>query len=197
MKGINYVLSSIFCSLAIGLASPALAQRATNISGGITSVQLNSSFVDALTSLRVTPSALNSSGFAGGTVVFPISGGSIDLSTALLEVIHEGGLSLSVPGVTVDLSNFIITNFSGNTVLLTGTVSANGNLVGRIPLFRLTLPPTLSTPINPGRDGGFTVPEVGVNLTAEAATALNQAFRVTAFREGFGIGTASVRAIAK
>ena len=77
--------------------------------------------------------------------------------------------------------------------MLTGIVTANGSIVGRIPLFNLALPAGISLPLvlPPG-------PEIlliegnRMTLTQEAATALNGVFATTAFPAGFDVGIASV-----
>ena len=73
---------------------------------------------------------------------------------------------------------------------MTGLVSANGSVVGRIPLFDLTLPASFVDVTLIRLDG------ISVTLRPEAAGALNAVFETTAFTAGFNIGTASVTATA-
>jgi hypothetical protein len=70
-------------------------------------------------------------------------------------------------------------------------VAVNDDLVGRIPLFNLSL-------ANAQVDGslfGLTIKGVAMSLTVEAANALNAAFGVAAFVEGFNVGVAAVEAL--
>jgi hypothetical protein len=92
------------------------------------------------------------------------------------------------------LLNFTIDTM-GNIPLLTGLVVANGAVVGRIPLFSLRLPSGFTPPIRPASGIFVELGNTAVELSADAATALNGVFGVSAFRQGFGIGTATVRAL--
>jgi hypothetical protein len=89
------------------------------------------------------------------------------------------------------LTDFII-DTAGAAPVLTGIATANGSIVGRIPLFNLALPAlTLPLALPPG-------PEIlliegnRMTLTQEAATALNGVFGTTAFAAGFDVGIASI-----
>jgi hypothetical protein len=184
-------------SLAItaSLSLPALAAPSADFVGGKTSVTLSSDFVNALTTLKVTPGTVGSGQLKRGVAAFPIVSGAGDLGTVKLEVNHRGGLSLSAGKTIVELTDYAITNLDGKPVL-TGLVKANDSLVGRIPLFDLALtsgPKTQAV-------HGITVIElsgVKVTLSKTAATALNGVFQVTAFKEGLNIGTAKVSGTAK
>jgi len=170
-------------------AQPLLAAPTSALVNGSTSVQLSSDFVTALTSLNVTPASLRNATLSNGVASFPISGGAIDLGAVSTEIIHQGGLSLSANGTVVELTDFLISNLNG-TPVLTGLVTVNEGLLGRVPLFALGL---AGGPLAAGRL--VTLRNVDVTLTPEAATALNQVFGVTAFTAGFPIGTATVNAL--
>jgi hypothetical protein len=90
----------------------------------------------------------------------------------------------------VKLQSFII-DTTGSTPVITGLVSADGELLGRLTLFDLALPSNLKVPIK--LDYGFLVLNgVGVTLDAGAAKALNSVFKVSAFTGGLNIGSAQV-----
>ena len=113
-------------------------------------------------------------------------------SNARGEVPHSGGLSLTKGATQVLISDFVIETTSSPR--LTGIVTANGTIVGRIPLFNLALPQlVLPLQLPPGPET-LLIEGNRVTLTAEAATALNGAFGTTAFTPGFNIGIASVYA---
>ncbi|MCX7595083.1 MAG: hypothetical protein N2235_15250 [Fischerella sp.] len=179
-------------TVALAFATPAISAPTKDVTGGLTSVELDGEFVNALSSLNVTPKALTDSTLIGKTISFPISGGAIDLGTIKTEFIHLGGLSLSTSATTVELSDFIITTL-GDKPVLTGLVTAGDNLVGRIPLFELGLP-ELTPPLEQERNRLILIEldNVNLTLTAEAAQALNQAFGVTALTAGTKIGVAHV-----
>ncbi|MFN0303834.1 MAG: hypothetical protein ACKVQU_26160 [Burkholderiales bacterium] len=177
---------------SLGLASaPVHAAPTVRLAGNVTVVALSSDFAGALTALGLTADSLGLSALVDGRAYFPISSGAVDAASARGEINHLGGLRLSTESIRVELSDFVID--TTGTPKLTGLVVANGDVVGRIPLFSLALP-NLSLPLTPnGRS--LRVPSVGVALTDEAAKALNATFGVNAFVKGFNIGTAEVRAI--
>lgn len=186
-------LGVAFIAASLSLRTPAMAAPTEAVLGGATAVQLSQEFVGALGNLQVSPGAVGRGALNKGIAVFPISGGAIDLGTVKTEVIHQGGLSLSAGGTVVKLTDFLITNL-GDQPVLTGLVTANGNLVGRVPLFALALP-AVSPPLQPIGGKVVDLKGVGATLTAEAAGALNQAFNVQAFTAGLKIGTARVNAL--
>ncbi|MBP6004602.1 MAG: hypothetical protein KA746_14300 [Pyrinomonadaceae bacterium] len=157
---------------------------------GATSVDLSSDFLGALTSLNITPDRVFPASLRGARVSFPITDGTLDRQTLRGEIVHSGGLTLTRGNTTVKLKSFII-DTTGSGIVLTGLVSANGSVVGRIPLFDLQLPSNLIT-----NDFSFervSLNGVMVSLRPEAAGALNAVFQTNAFVAGFGIGTARVR----
>jgi hypothetical protein len=156
---------------------------------GFTAVDLSDTFVDALGALGVTPASIAPGALVGQTATFPISGGALDLETSGGEIIHTGGLSLSTADTTVRLSNFTIDTINSADPLLTGLVSVNGDLVGRLPLFALSLndAPTVIA-------SSLSIPNVDLMLGQDAADALNNAFNINALSGGIDIGSANVQA---
>jgi hypothetical protein len=182
-------------SLALMLLSSFLgatvsAAPTANLSDGRTSVTLSNDFFTALNTLGVAAGTIGAGTIRGGVASFPITGGALDLGTAKGEINHTGGLSLSKGNVRVELSSFNVDTL-GSAPVLTGLVTANGTLLGRVPLFKLTLP-QLTLPLQTGAFNTLFIPGVRVGLSPEAAAALNSVFGVTAFAADFNIGTASV-----
>jgi hypothetical protein len=181
-------------TLSLALVATAIGANAQtqNVRNGITAVSLAPSFVSALTSLKVAPSPLGSSQLIGTTIDFPIVGGAFDPATVTTELIHSGGLRLTAGKTVVDLRDFIIDATSAQPTI-TGLVIADGQLVGRVPLFNLSIS---------GKDvetaDGFLVyiKDVGVTLTSGAASTLNSVFKTDALTGTTKIGTATVLAIA-
>jgi hypothetical protein len=171
--------------------TPNIHSNTRDVVDGITSVKLGSEFVQALQALQIQPGVVDNSTLESYEVSFPISGGAIDITNLKTEIIHEGGLSLTKSGTKVELTDFVITSL-GEKPILTGLVTLNGALVGRITLFELTLP-EVSLPLK-GDSSLIQLSGVGVKLSEEAAMALNKAFSVDAFGAGFEIGTATVKA---
>lgn len=170
-------------------ANNSFAQKTETIEGGRTTVALSSGFVSALGSLGVTPGTVSPTRLHNGTVNFPVTGGAIDLDTAASQILHSGGLTLTAGQTKVTLQSFII-DTTGAPVI-TGLVSVDGKLLGRLPLFDLALHSGIALPLKP-HDGRIVLTGVDVTLDGTAAGALNSVFHVSAFKGGFGIGTAKV-----
>lgn len=182
--------------VAFGIAvsaavSPAMASPTAQINGGYTLVEFLPEFVGALTTLGIAPSKNLPGTLYQRIGFFPIVGGRIDAATARGEIPHSGGLKLTKGATQVILTDFII-DTAGTAPRLTGIVTANGSIVGRIPLFNLALP-AISLPLTlpPGPEI-LLVEGSRMSLTQDAATALNGVFGTTAFVPGFEIGIASV-----
>ena len=105
-------------------ANLASAQKTETIEGGRTTVALASSFVSALGSLDVTPGTVGPTRLHNGTVNFPVTGGAIDLDTAVSQILHSGGLTLTAGQTKVTLQSFIIDTTSAPVIR--GLVSVDG-----------------------------------------------------------------------
>lgn len=172
------------------VAGSAVAAPTVGIKSGVTTVTPDGGFLAAAKSLSVTVGPIQ-----GKTLAFPFLAGNIDLANAKGEILHSGGIVLKSATTTVELRNFII-DTTGTMPVLTGLVVANEVTVGRIPLFSLVLPANITVPLQAkGKMKMLTIPGVTLNLTAGAATALNGAFKVTAFKGGLLIGSAKVKAL--
>jgi len=172
----------------------ALAQKTRIFQFGSTNVNLSSGFVDALQTLNVTPGVIAPTQLVGTQVNFPIIGGAIDLDTALGNIEHSGGLTLTAGKTVLGIQNFTI-DTTGATPVITGLAVLNGAVVGRITLFDVVLPSNFKLPIQEHFGCVFYLTGVTVNLDASAATTLNQIFGTNAFTGGINIGTATVEAL--
>jgi len=130
-----------------------------------------------------------------GRVIFPITGGTVDLTTAKGEINHSGGLTFLAGTNEVDLQTFIID--TTGTPVLTGLVTVNKKLLGRLPLFNLQLPGGFALPLTLSDGRALNFNGVLLKLSADAASALNSAFSTTALpTDGtLVIGTANVVAL--
>lgn len=183
MTTIRVLISVIALFTAAAVQAAPLVQYRS----GATSVTLSSTLVTALSQLQVSVSALSDGKLSRrGVASFPITSATVDLGTASAEFLHSGGLVLKGGSTEVVLSNFLI-DTTGETFELTGTVSANGAVVGRLPLFNIAL---ADNSIIATRTSRLRVNSASLTLTAEAASALNGVFNVTAFTAGIPVGTA-------
>jgi hypothetical protein len=179
---------AVATAMAVGSV---VAAPTASIATGATTVAADAGFLAAAKSLSVTVAPIT-----GKKLMFKILAGNIDLANAKGEILHDGGLVLKSATTTVELRNFII-DTTGDGAVLTGLVVANEVTVGRLPLFDLGLPAGLgaSLPLKAkGATKALTLSGVSLKLSDGAATALNGAFKVSAFKAGLQIGTAKVQA---
>jgi hypothetical protein len=167
------------------------------LSGKDTSVTLDAGFVEALTSLKLTPAPVGDANISkAGVASFPISGGNVtyyepgSVSPYVQGTIdHTGGLSLTGGGKMVELTDFVI---DPGASVLTGTVSVDGEVAAQdAPLFFLDGRTLNPLDVNEG-NGTAVLEGTTVKLKAEAADLLNKTFGVTALEEGLEIGVAKI-----
>ncbi len=187
--------AAFVAALTIGNAALALAaDNAQLIKSGRTTVYLSASFLNALSSLHVTPGTVSPTQLYSNPlrVPFPITSGVIDLDNASTQILHSGGLTLSAGGKTVTLSSFIIDNTAG-PLTISGLVEVDNTLVGRVVLFDLTAPKNLNLPLVP-TNGQLNLKFFTVKLSSAGASALNGVFGITALSDSVLVGTAGVYA---
>jgi hypothetical protein len=178
-------------------ATPEPVAQIDQLTGRTTSVKLDAGFLEALTSLKVTPGPVGDAKITKqGAAVFPITGGNVtyyepgSVSPFVQgRIDHDNsGLSLEAGGKRVELTDFVID--PGKSVL-TGKVSVDGEVAAEsAPLFFLdgrTLEPLQA------KDNGTAVLQgTTVKLKAEAADLLNQTFAIEDLQEGLVIGVATI-----
>src|ERR1700761_3848518 len=76
-------------------ASLTFAQKTIPTNYGLTAVQLSDTFTSALQTLDVTAGTVEPTQIRNGVATFPVVGGAIDLDTALGNILHTGGLTLT------------------------------------------------------------------------------------------------------
>ena len=179
------VALGLTCAMAIGSLNAAPTEE---LDGGNTVVTLSATFVNALGSLTVGLADINPARVKKGKATFPVKSGAIDLDTLAGEIVHEGGLKLSAGSTTVELIDFVIDTTKPD-IVLTGLVIANDSVVGRIPLFSVTLTQDAEETRNAVKIAG-----ANLKLTSEAAGALNSVFSVKAFTAGLDVGVAAIDA---
>lgn len=143
----------IVCVLAL-LAAP--QARADSISGGQTTVTLNSSFINLLTSNSIVPSAIAPATLVGAVGTFPITGGTVNGANLVID--HSGGLKftdgsefLSIGDFVVDTLNSDVTGFAINNA---GLNAASVQLFNIGPGLSLDLSATAATAISDTFFGG-------------------------------------------
>ncbi|PZF52573.1 hypothetical protein DEJ23_15300, partial [Curtobacterium sp. MCSS17_008] len=116
---------------------PAPVASVPEVLGGDTSVALDSSFTDALASLKLTPGVSGDATLEDGAVSFPISAGSVtywspdgDYRPYVQGLLNhdDSGLTLQAGDTTVTLENFVVNPGSSKLygdVLVNGKVAAS------------------------------------------------------------------------
>jgi hypothetical protein len=191
--------SSAAPSASSSAASTEPVASLPDLSKGVdTQVAVDASFVEALTSLGLTPGVVGTAGFdAGtGTFSFPITGGNVDYYDPASdvrpyvqgEIDHDGsGLSLTAGDTVVELTDFRID--PGESKLY-GTVTANGEVAAEDAyLFNLyggTLKPLQMEGTNAVLEG------TTVHISPDAAALLNQTFNTDAVQDEMLVGVAKI-----
>ena len=173
------------------VASLGLAQQTRTINNGMTELDLSDSAVSGLNALGITLDGASPTHISDGSAFITVVGGAIDLDTASGNVVHSGGLKLTQGNTEVRLESLII-DTTGPSPIVTGLVVVDKKMVGRLPVFNLTIPSGLTLPLVAEDNFFVHVKGFGVTLTAQAASALNSAFSTTGFTNGFDVGMANV-----
>jgi hypothetical protein len=177
---------------------PAPVAAVPALKGGNTAVALDSNFLAALKSLKLTPGVVGTATLTNGSIHFPITGGDVVYWSPTGNyrpyvqgiILHEGsGLSLTAGKTVVSLTNFTVN--PGNSTLY-GDVSVNGKLaVAQADLFSLhggTLKPLQLQ----GNDAILT--GTTVHVSSAAAGLLDQTFKTSAVKAGLLVGVATITA---
>lgn len=168
-------------ALAAALAAAPAASADVGLTGGSTTLRLDSGTAKALDGLGVSVAPVSGARAAGGGIQFPISGGAIDPRTAAGRINHRGGLRLRAGRTSVVLSAPQVT-----------ATSRALRLSARVGQSRIHIATLSGARVS--RDGFNT--DVAIRrarLTQKAARALNGAFGVTAFKRGLTLGRVTVR----
>ena len=180
-------------TLAVASTLAVQAQLASTVEYGRTTLIFDPSFTAGISSLGAQ---LGGTGFSSvdssGTIVFPVVSGAVDLQTGLAELNHLGGLSVNANGLHLRLQNFLIDTTGAPSI--TCLLIVNNQLIRRIPLFSLTLPPGISLPL-PTTAGVLQVNSLGVTISPGGAAAINSVFGNNAIPGGMLVGTMNIYAV--
>jgi hypothetical protein len=167
-----------------------------------TQVALDQGFLDALTSLGLTPGVTGTATLVDGALHFPITGGNVDYYDPEAkyrpyvqgEIDHQGsGITLTAGDTVVGLSDFVI---DPGTSRLTGTVTANGELVAN-DVFIFNLDGSTLKPLETDADGNAVLEGTRVLISSDAAALLNKTFNTDAVTDTLLVGIAKITAHAK
>lgn len=169
------------------------------LDGVDTQVTLDAGFVDALTTLGLTPGVIGGATLTDGVLAFPITGGNVDYYDPSEsyrpyvqgEIDHAGsGISLTAGETVVELTDFVI---DPGTSELTGTVTANGTVVGE-DIFIFNLDGSTLNPLEEDAEGNAVLEGTTVLVSSDAAGLLNETFGTDAVTDELVVGIAKITA---
>lgn len=162
------------------VAAPAGAATTVRLAGGSTSVKLGSKATSAFKQAGIKVSPAKPAKNKGGSLVLPISGGSIDPATAKGVIVHKGGITLKM-----GKGKFTLGSLTLNT--------AKGTFAAKVGRSRAAA--TIGT-VKGGKvaRNGFATNLSGAKLTLNklGAATINTAFGIDSIKAGLQLGTASV-----
>jgi len=167
-----------------------------------TQVTLDQGFVDAITSLGLTPGVTGTATLTDGVLAFPITGGNVDYYDPAEDyrpyvqgsIEHDGsGITLTAGDTVVGLSDFRI---DPGTSQLFGTVTANGTLVAN-DVYIFNLDGSTLNPLETDADGNAVLEGTTVLISPDAAALLNETFGTDAVTDELVVGIAKITAHAK
>ncbi|CAB4911894.1 unannotated protein [freshwater metagenome] len=181
------------------VTNPAPIATIPAISGGDTAVALDSGFLDALTSLNITPGVIGTATLDGATLDFPITGGTAtvyDKDSGYRPfvqgaIFHQGsGISLTAGENVISLENFVVV--PSKPAILFADVSVNGTLAAAsFPLFNLN--GTTLEPITVDSSGNAILTGTKVEVSPAAAEFLNTTLGAPgAVPDNFLVGVATL-----
>ena len=154
------------------------------LNGEMTTLVLDAGTAKVLTDNKVKVAPVDPAAPDGDGIGFPITGGTVDSESLAGTIDHSGGLRFSAGGTNLEVTDFVVDTEAG-----TLTATAGG---ADIPLLTLDL-----SGLERSMDGQAIVASgITAALTADAATALNDTFKVKLFEEGLAIGDVTVTATA-
>ena len=154
------------------------------LNGETTTLVLDAGTAKVLTDNKVKVAPVDPAAPDGDGIGFPITGGTVDSESLAGTIDHSGGLRFSAGGTNLEVTDFVVDTEAG-----TLTATAGG---ADIPLLTLDL-----SGLERSMDGQAIVASgITAALTADAAKALNDTFKVKLFEEGLAIGDVTVTATA-
>ena len=177
------------------VSAPKPVASIDSLTGNDTQVTLDQGFVDALTTLKLTPGVVGTAKLTDGALIFPITGGNVTVFKpgqvspyVIGQIQHEGsGLSLAAGGTKVELTNL---NVDPGVSRVYGDVSVNGKVAASSAyLFKLD-----GRTLNPLQSGSGTATLEGtkVEISPVAAPVLNKVFKTDAVKAGLLVGIAKI-----
>lgn len=187
-------MKALFSRVAVVLTlvtSSALSQTQVRTAVfGRTTIQFSSTFTTTVASLGGSLSDLTSSPLSALSVTLPVTTGALNPNTAVGEVEHSSGFTITGGGKVVRLENFII-DTTGAVPVITAVFVLNDTVLGRMPLFNVAYPSGVTLPLTTTA-GVLQLAGLKLSLSSAAATTLNGAFNINGVQSGLDVGTGSI-----
>jgi hypothetical protein len=172
------------------------AAKIDALTGQSTAVKLDAGFVEALTTLKLTPGTVGTAKLTDGSLIFPITGGNVTYYTPGTvtpyvqgDIKHTGsGFSLTAGTTTVNLTNFDI---DPGTSKLYGDVAVNGTSAATHALL-FDLDGNTLKPLQTGANDTAILEGTRVLISTDAAGLLNKTFKTDAVKPGTLVGIAKI-----
>lgn len=169
--------------------------RINALAGDDTAVKLDQGFVDALTTLKLTPGVVGDGQLTDGSLVFPITGGNVTYFKpgtvkpyVIGQIQHEGsGFSLSAGGTKVEITNL---NVDPGISRVYGDVSVNGKVIAS-SAFIFQLRGATLKPLQVEGDKAV-LEGTKVYVSPVAASVLNDTFKTDAVTDQLLVGVAKI-----
>ncbi|CCQ13735.1 putative uncharacterized protein [Rhodococcus sp. AW25M09] len=196
-SAVDSATSSAASAMETTESTPEPAAEVSDLSNGVdTAVALDPGFLEALTTLGLTPGVVGTATLADGSIAFPITGGNVKYwepgtvdPYVQGEIMHEGsGLSLTAGETVVELTNFDI---DPGTSVLTGDVSVNGEEAASDAVL-FDLDGRTLQPLATGPDNTAILQGTEVKISETAAGLLNDTFKTDAVKPGLLVGVATI-----
>ena len=176
-------------------AAPKPLAAIDGLTGEDTAIALDQGFVDALTSLKLTPGVVGDAALTDGSLIFPITGGNVTyfkpgtVSPYVIgQIQHENsGLSLTAGDTKVELTNL---NVDPGVSRVYGDVTVNGK-VAATSAYLFTLNGTTLKPLQSEGDTAI-LEGTKVFISPVAAGLLNDTFGTDAVTEDLLVGIAKI-----
>jgi hypothetical protein len=152
----------------------------TAVVGKQTSIALNPAISTLLRENQIVATAVAPATYHS-TLLWPVSGGHIAVSTVAGTIEHTGGIRLSHAGKSVQVTSFLINTSTDQVTALVGGQ--------RLPIFAIN---TSSAKHQTGTGGTILESGLQFRLTEQGASALNGGLGSSAFKAGQIFGTAAL-----
>ena len=167
---------------------------------GLTTLTFGQQWMGAAEAEGIFVGSISPANRRSQSIVLPVTNGGFHLLSARAEVGHQGGLVLVKDRVQLFITS-IHFDTTGDDPVLSGLVVRSGNpavggaveILGRMPLFTLTLP-ALPLPYPPTSRSVY-IGSIATQSTAELVSLLSASFRSTRFRVGENVGGMSIQMI--